>query len=233
MADNFYTTARDKLLSEVLVDEYDSGWGRETVTVLAGSGADRTLELGHVVGAATIGAVSVAAAGGNTGNGTFTLDTTEPRLAHCQVGDYAVKCTAADTDSGTFEVFDPAGNSLGEVLVGATFANQIKFVIADGATDFAAGDLFTVTVAAGSGKVVELDPDAVDGTQYAYGVLLEAVTAPDGVDATGQGLVRGPAGVADTGLVWPSGITAGEKALALSQLEAKQILQRTALAAAS
>jgi predicted nucleic acid-binding Zn-ribbon protein len=105
-------------------------------------------------GSATVADTSVAeAVEGNTGNGVMTLDATTPLLAGAQSGVYTATATAAATDSGTFRVTDPNGSVLGDVAVGATFANQIKFVIADGSTDFIVGDKFTVTVAIDVGRV--------------------------------------------------------------------------------
>lgn len=141
---------------------------REQGTVKISAGA---LARGEVMGKITKGDLSQAFAG--TDNGVLTLDATTPKLANAQAGAYKVKCITAATNGGTFEVFDPKGNSLGIVAVGATFANQIKFAIADGATDFVAGDLFTITIAAGSGQLAAYDSTALDGTEEPYGILLE------------------------------------------------------------
>lgn len=163
----------DLLRFEVGEGKYHS---RETVTVLGG----QNLPLGTVIGKATLGAATTAAAGGgaggaNTGNGTITMDATTPLLAGAQVGRYVAKCTAAASNSGTFRVSDPKGNVLGDVAVGTAFANQIKFTIADGSVDFVVGDGFSITVAAGTGKVRGLNLTGLDGTQHAYGVLLKDV----------------------------------------------------------
>ncbi|CAK0740324.1 Head decoration protein [Azospirillaceae bacterium] len=62
-----------------------------------------------------------------------------------------------------------------------------------------------------SSKVVGLNLAASDGSQTVYGVLLTNTTAPDGVDATGVALVRGPAIVSDAGLIYPSGASGAQK----------------------
>lgn len=98
-------------------------------------------------------AVAATKAGGNTGNGTITVDVATPVLAHAIAGVYTARCIAAAANSGTFRVTDPNGLVLGDVVVGATFADQIKFVIADGAADFIVGDGFDVTVAVNTGRV--------------------------------------------------------------------------------
>ncbi len=96
--------------------------------------------------------VSAAAHAGGTGNGTITMDVTTPLLTNAQSGVYTAKCITAATNGGTFRVADPHGNVLGDVAVGATFANQVKFVIADGSTDFIVGDQFDITVAIDVGR---------------------------------------------------------------------------------
>lgn len=212
--------------------EEDNQYSREKITVLAGASAARVLTNGMVLGKITLGTVTAAAngagtAGANTGNGTCTPDTTTPTLAGAQVGVYTAMCIAAATNSGTFRVTDPQGNVLGDVAVGGTWANQIKFVIADGAQDFIVGDGFKLTVAAGSGKFVQMSLTATDGSQVAAGILVSDVTAPDGVDATGVAVVR-DAIVSKSQLVWPATATDAQKATALAALKALGIIARDA-----
>lgn len=214
--------AESNYLGDVVLDELPKEGSREAVTVLSG----QNLAVGTVLGKATIGALSETHVG-NTGNGVMTIDAVTPALANCQVGAYKAVCIAAAANGGTFEVFDPQGNSLGTVAVGATFANQIKFVIADGAADFIVGDTFLITVAAGTGKVTILTPAALDGTQNAYGILTSSVDA-SAADTAGAAVVRS-ALVKDAGLGWPAGISAAEKAAALAQLAEQHITLRTAV----
>jgi len=150
------------------------------ITIASGAGA---LARGTVLGKIAIGAAASAAkSGGNTGTGTLTLDATTPTLANAQVGVYAVRVITAGTNSLTARVTDPKGNVLGDVSVStslgsATFANQIKFAIADGATDFVVGDGFDVTVVAGNGYYVESLAAAVDGSQTPDCILAEDADA--------------------------------------------------------
>lgn len=74
------------------------------------------------------------------------------------------------------------------------------------------------------GKVYLLDPAATDGTQNAYGILLEAVDSTSG-DVESVCLAR-TAVVIGSKLVFPSGITSAQIEAAFSQLEAKGILVR-------
>lgn len=152
---------------------------RDTLTemgvVVSGAGV---LARGSVLGKITkAGATSAAKSGGNTGNGTLTLDVTAPIGAKVKTGVYTARCITAAANGGTFIVLDPDGFSLGQVLVGATFANDLKFVIADGATDFIVGDGFDITVAAGSNKYKLSAAAAVDGSEEPDVILLEPVDA--------------------------------------------------------
>lgn len=101
-------------------------------------------------------AASAAKSGGNTGNGTLTMDGTTPVLAGAKAGVYTVRCIAAATNNGTFRVTDPDGFVLGDIVMAAgagAFENDIKFALADGSTDFIVGDGFDVTVTATSVEV--------------------------------------------------------------------------------
>jgi len=144
-----------------------------------------------------------------------------------EAGDtFTVVVTAADHDSGTFTVLAPNGEALPDATVGAAYAgDQLNFTINDGAADFEAGDTFTVAVTAGTGKVVELDPDAVDGSQVAYGFLIAAVDAST-ADTAAVAIVRHAQVVTDN-LAWPSGITADQKAKAIAELKMLGIVART------
>ncbi len=147
------------------------------VTILTGV----ILVLGTLLGKILLGAAASAAkTGGNTGNGTLTLDVTTPILARAKAGIYSVRCIAAAANGGTFRVTDPEGYVLGDVSVGSTFANQIKFAIADGVVDFIVGDGFDITIAAGSGKYKAYNANNVDGSQYPELILAEAVDASAG-----------------------------------------------------
>jgi hypothetical protein len=187
-------------------------------------GAD--LLIGTVLGQVILGAGTTAAAGAgtngaNTGNGTFTPDVTTPILAGAKAGTYLIKCIVAAANGGTFRVFDPDSYVLGDVAVGATFASKIKFAIADGSTDFIVGDALAYTIAAGSGKFVQINPTAVDGSQHAAGVLLNTAAALSGD-------VRRPVlrrfGLVDRSyLLWPTGILGDQKTAALAELLAAGI----------
>ena len=136
-------------------------------TLLSGQKLTRGTLLGKItVGAASVNTIAT--------KGALTLDETTPLLAGAQVGAYKAVCITAQANAGIFEVFDPQGNSLGlHAVAGAAFANQVKFAIADGGVDFAAGDTFTITVAAGSGKYVKSLKASIDGSQIPTAILAE------------------------------------------------------------
>ncbi len=196
----------------------------DNVTIVSGQGV---VARGTLLGKATLGTASSAAkAGGNTGGGTLTLDVSNPVRANAEQGVYTVRCIAIASNSGTFEVKDPSGESLGQVVVGATFDDKIKFVLADVGTDFALGDGFDVTVAAGSGKFKVCTAAAIDGTQY------PAAIAADTVDATSADKIVGAyfAGEFNSGaMTFGAGITA---AAVKDALRALSIYLKTALPAA-
>jgi hypothetical protein len=171
-----------KLSHDWLKHETDRAISRDTVMIKAASGK---LDTGTVLGRIALGAATVAAkAGGNTGNGLLTLDVTTPVLAAAVAGIYTVRCITAAANAATFRVERPDGVVIGDVDLGATFADGVKFVIADGATDFVVGDGFNITVAAGSSLYVPCNLTATDGSQTPAAIL------KDYTDASGVANVR-------------------------------------------
>jgi len=209
-------------LGDVLKFEAPNLFSREAITVLAGSGSDRTLAVGEVFGKRTKSTVTATADAGNTGDGaagTVTLG------SKAEAGVYTLTCVAAAADAGTFQVLTPQGYQLPDLEVGQAYAgSHINLTLADGAADFVVGDVFTVELS-GDDKVVALDTSATDGSQEAAGILADNVTAPDGEDADGVVIVR-HAVVSDAALVWPSGITDPQKSDAVARLQAAGILVR-------
>lgn len=166
-------------------------------TILSGEGK---LSRGAVLGKVKLGAASKAAkSGGNTGNGTLTLDSTTPILAGAKAGVYTVRVIRAAIDAigetspaidALAELRDPNGNVLAVVDVpttpGVTVSNQVKFALVKGNTAFALGDGFDITIAAGSGKLKLLDKTAIDGSADFHSILAE------NVDATSADVAHAP-----------------------------------------
>jgi hypothetical protein len=196
---------------------------RETVTVASG----QNLTQGAVVGKITLSTPTTGtAAAGNTGGGTVGSVTAGLKAI---LGEYQIKCTAF-TDSpaaGTFEVTNPEGLRLPDATLAAYTSDQINFDIADGSPQIDAGDIWTVTIAAGSEYVKEIDFDAVDGTQNAYGIVCDDYDATGGA-IQGVAIVRN-AVIVSANVVWPTtspAVSAAQKASALAQLAAKAIVAR-------
>ena len=212
-------------LGDVLKCEAPNLYSREAVTVLAGDGEDRMLKVGAVIARRTRSTVTVTAGDGNTGDGAATM--ADPPLGvRAEAGIYRLACITAGA-AGTFQVLSPKGYVLPDLTVGTAYAGaHLNLTVADGATDFAAGDTFAIEVA-GDGKVTGLDPTAVDGTAEAIGIVAYDVTAPDGTDAEVTAILR-DAVLADRAIVWPAGIGEAQKNAAIADLEARGVLVRKA-----
>lgn len=160
------TKTMNPLLGDLLKWELNPAYCRETVTILSG----QNLKIGAVLGKVTVGSVTGAAAAGNTGNGTIG---TLSAGTGAKNGVYSVVFIEPGTNLGTFKVEDPDGVVIGTGVVGTAFAGAVNFTIADGATDFVAGDRFTVTVALGTEKHKASPNTATDGSDVVQGVLIE------------------------------------------------------------
>ena len=213
-------------LGDVLKCEAPNLYSREAVTVLAGGGADRALKAGAVIARRSRSQVTVIAGDGNTGDGEATL--ADPALGQlAEAGLYRLACITAGADGGIFQVLSPKGYVLPDLTVGEAYeSDHLNLTVADGAADFVVGDAFAIEVS-GDGKVVGLDPTAVDGTAEAIGIVAYDVTAPDGADTEVTAILR-DAVLADRPIVWPAGITEAQKKAAIAGLEARGILVRKA-----
>lgn len=85
-----------------------------------------------------------AAVAGNTGNGTMGSVTVS---AGAKEGVYKLTIVEPGSNVGGFIVEDPDGINIGTGDVAAAFsAGGLAFTLADGGTDFAVGDQFTITL---------------------------------------------------------------------------------------
>lgn len=175
--------------------------------------------------AAGITATASADASNTSGSGAITLDATTPVLNGAQDGVYRAVCIAVAANGGEFEVFDPNGRPIGKVAVGATFANQIKFVIAD-ATDFVAGDAFSIKVGIEPSDLAysNLTTDGPGDAKLAL-ALYNVVTGGTETGTQTSGLTR-DCEVAGPRLTWPAGITAAVKAETINALAKQGIIVR-------
>lgn len=202
---------------EFIVTEANGSLSREAVLILAG----QNLQPGHVLGKASAGTAIGAAVSGNTGNGSISAIAAGTAA---KAGVYVATCIEPAANGGTFSVEDPDGVTIGIAIVGTAFAGPVAFTIGDGATDFVAGDRFTITVAAGPGKYKEYNPANTDGSQTAVAILYAGVDATAG-DLPGVVIAR-HAEVNAGELVWFSGADADQKDAALSQLKTHDIIAR-------
>ena len=99
---------------------------------------------GVVAGGAFAGTAVSAAGSGNTGNGTVGAITVS---AGAKKGVYKLLIIEPAANAGVFEVTDPDGIFVDNGNVASAFsAGGLAFTLADGATDFVAGDSFDITV---------------------------------------------------------------------------------------
>ena len=203
---------------EFLISEGGGTRSREKVTIKSGE----DLLAGAVVGKITVGAATAAAVAGNTGNGTCGAVTLS---AGAKAGVYRLVIIEPATNAGAFVVEDPDGIIIGRGNVASAFSDGgLAFTLADGSTDFVAGDSFTITIAAGSGKYVEMDPAATDGSQIAAGVLYgDCDAAAADKEAV---IIARDAEVNEALLVWISGATTNQKNAGKAQLATLGIIAR-------
>jgi hypothetical protein len=99
---------------------------------------------GVILGGTFAATGSSAALGTNTGNGAMGAITV---TAGAKQGNYTLTIIEPGANVGTFTVVDPDGIQIGDGVVASAFsAGGLAFTLADGATDFVAGDSFTISV---------------------------------------------------------------------------------------
>lgn len=225
MALSSFRVDRPKTITEIVKMEREHAFTREVGIIKAAASGTRVIKTGAVLGRILFGTVTVAADVANTGDAVLTaVEVTLGRST--KVGTYTLTCKTEVTNAGVFAVVDPDGYALPDLTVAAAYANpHLGLTIPDGTTDWAAGDVITVTVAAGTGKLVAYDPEATDGTQIAAAIAAapaETTTA----DVSIPVIVREAIVGADA-LVYETGTTTAEKAQALADLAKVGILAPT------
>jgi hypothetical protein len=162
------TLNEGKHTAEFLLSE-GNGWiSREEIVI---SSAAAAMEPGTVLGRIR-GTASAAALGTNTGNGTMGAITLG---AGAKEGVYKLVIVEPASNAGAFVLEDPSGAVVGHGNVASAFAGGgLSFTLADGATDFVAGDSFAITVAEGT-EYAAYDADNTDGTEEAVAVLYRGV----------------------------------------------------------
>jgi hypothetical protein len=215
-----YKAFEPRTLGRVLKAEVNRAFTVTGGTLAAGGGAERSVELGEVLGAITLGAVSAEAKDGNVGEGGVGAVTLGPRA---KAGIYTLTCITEAANAGTFQVVDPDGYRLPDLTVGVAYvSDHINCTVSDSGEDFDKGDGFEITIAVGSGHLVALDPTAVNGAQNAVGIAAMDATAPAAATAA-LNVISFGAIVNGAELKWPEGATDGQKAAATAQLAVRFI----------
>lgn len=177
---------------------------RQQITLLTGNGVQTA---GLVLGKVAVGAAAFAALGTNTGNPTCgAITVAAPAVA----GEYDVIME----DATHFIVLQTpaggggAGEEIGHGVFGAAFnAGGLGFTITAGGTPCIDTDSFKITVAAGSGKYVPFDPTGNDGREVVAGILGSYRKDTTSADQQAGALVRGPARLNASELLWSAGVT--------------------------
>ncbi len=167
-------------LAEFVLSEASGQRSRENIVVTqTGTAVPSGTLLTQSGDTATTG--SAAATAGNTGNPTFGSIAIG---AAGKVGAYKLTFTAATK----FDVEDPDGVKIGSGTTGVAFSKAgVGFTLTAGGTAAVAGDEFTITVAAGTGKYVPYVASAAAGPADA--ILYNWLPAATG-DVKAVGFVR-------------------------------------------
>lgn len=195
---------------EFILSEASGTRSREEIVVAA----SQNLAVGQILGQVTGGALAAVAAAvaGNTGNGAMSAVTADAGVAE---GEWKVVIVEPAANAGAFTVEDPAGVTVGHGTVGVAYNGPINFTLGDGAVDFVAGDMFTVTVtaavAADEGQYKALNLAATDGTQVPAAILEDAVSTGVGETKPAVAIAR-EAEVNGQLIVYPAGATDNQKA---------------------
>lgn len=216
-----------QMYSNLVKQEFwpEHGYCKKMVTLNGAVSAG--LPIGAVLGSFIASPVGTAGAVVGTGNGamgTITLTSNKDLV----LGTYLVKIVQAATNAGEFALIDPNGKIIGTGTVAVAFSQAgFAFTLADGSTDFVAGDYFPIVVT-GTVKYKLVEATATDGTEVAKVVVVgdaQGVPRSQAVvvntDTSFLVLYRGPAFVADAALTYGTSVnTAAEIAAVKTQLEA-------------
>lgn len=213
--------------AESLISEANGDRSRAAITVADGSVVTACMVLGAVetgVPTATAG-TPVSTTNGTVGNGTLSAIVA---AAGAMAGIWHIEITGTDTNAGEFLVRRPDGTVDGTGTVAVEYDEGVTFTLADGANDWLAGDVIPFTVEYQDGesalKYEPYDQDGTDGSEVAAGIAYGDYDGTD-ADVPGVAWVRDCVHNADI-VVWPTDITADEKAVAIQQMEARGIILR-------
>jgi hypothetical protein len=186
-------TITDNDLGSVILKE-----GQFRRELLALAAADVILEGTLLARRVVATAIVVADVGTPTGNGTVDTATVVGGKVVPLVGAYVLECVEVVTHGGIFTLTDPNGALVATDLrltegagVATTFiVGGLTFKITDGSTDFAAGDGYTLTVAA-DGDLVPFAVAGVGGAQIPIAILTYELTVTASGDFAIRSMVSG------------------------------------------
>lgn len=217
-----------KHAGEFIISEEENLHCRDAVLVAA----SQVIVPGQIMGTVMVneGTITVAA-NAFTGTGNGTLTPASPAYGPgVQEGTYTTRLIEAGANTGQFEVRRPDGTIDGFAVVGTLYDGQLRFTIADGATDFAAGAQFTQAVtiaeAADVRQFKALNLAAADGAEVGVAIAVYGVTTGVGQTASISAMVRGPAQVRRENLTYAAGIDAAGKAAQDANLAQRGIIVR-------
>ncbi|MCZ4270724.1 head decoration protein [Maritalea porphyrae] len=209
-----------------VMSEGNSGISRDNLLIPA----ETTILPNQLLGLQTLDAgttLTVVPGDGLTGDGVLTLS--DPATnKNAKQGRYVLMITEAAADGGKFEVEGPDGKSIGIGDVGTLFNKEIKFTLADGATDFVEGDLIYIDVdsnPATGEQFVPWDPDGADGAERAVAMSLYLISTGAGQTARVAGITR-LAELNGKVIEWPDGVTEAQKSAAADSLAKQMIIVR-------
>lgn len=210
-------------ISDVVKDEEEKLFSRESIVgaVIAFTEGQQ-YGVGAVVGLANVGTITPAIRAGSAGNGALGTWTAG---AGCFPGVWTALCVEPTTNLGKFELRNPDGKPVGIITVGSAYSGGgLAGTLADGATDWAAGDVIDFTVAAAAApNIAFYDPAATNGAGVPYGVLLIPADANQPIPT--HVVLRRHATIAAVNLVWGTGVTTqAQKDAALAFLLDKQTI---------
>lgn len=136
----------------------------ETVTVTGNA----ALKRGTVLGQKSSGDVAAAVAGGsNAGDGSISSIS---KGTNYKPGQYKILFTGATA----YQVIDPLGEVVGSSASAGAFTSQdINFTFATHTNPMAAGDYFTIAIAAGTGPYKQAASGNGDGSQTMSAILAD------------------------------------------------------------
>ena len=207
---------------EAIISEGNRLISRDNLTIAP----SQTIEASSLLAKKAVTGVVVAQNYSGAGNGVLTL--ADPAFnSKVKDGTYKVTCVTAAANGGTFRVEDPKGVTIGNAIVGTAFNKEIKFTIADGATDFSVGDTFDINVAADAVdyQYVAYDPAATDGAEIPAAYSIYKAETGVGETVETAGIVR-LAELNGNCIAWPPSITQTQRADAVQALADRNIIVR-------